>query len=73
MALTLFSIMFSVMLTNAFQDCDAGFPIRYHFDGKLFNLSLQAKSKMQADLLIDLLLYADDLADNAKTETNMQG
>ena len=30
---TLFSIMFSAMLTYAFQDCDAGFPIRYRFDG----------------------------------------
>ena len=33
LAQTLFSMMFS-----AFQDCDAGFPIRYHFDGKLFNV-----------------------------------
>ena len=28
MAPTLFSIMFSAMLTDAFQDVDAGFPIR---------------------------------------------
>ena len=35
---TLFSMMFSVMLTDAFQDFDAGFPIRCHFDDKLFNL-----------------------------------
>ena len=33
MAPTLFSIMFSAMLTDAFQDVDAGFPIRYRFDG----------------------------------------
>ena len=38
MAPTLFSMIFSAMLTDAFQDCDAGFPIRYRFDGKLFNL-----------------------------------
>ena len=38
MAPTLFSMMFSAMLTDAFQDVDAGFPIRYHFDGKLLNL-----------------------------------
>ena len=45
MAPTLFSLMFSVMLADAFQDRDAGFPIRYHFDGKLFNLRrLQGKS-----------------------------
>ena len=54
---TLFSMMFAVMLTNAFQDFDTGFPIRYGFDGKLFNLKrLQAKSKVQTDVL-DKLLY----------------
>ena len=35
MAPTLFSMMFSAMLTDAFQDVDAGFPIRYRFNGKL--------------------------------------
>ena len=34
---TLFSIMFSAMLTAAFQDSDNGIPIRYRFDGKFFN------------------------------------
>ena len=63
MAPTLFSIMFSVMLADAFQDVDAGFPIRYRFDGKLLNLRrLQAKSKVQTDV-VDKLLYADDLAE----------
>ena len=38
MAPTLFSMMFSAMLTDAFQDVDAGFPIRYRFDGKLLKL-----------------------------------
>ena len=32
---TLFSMMFSAMLTDAFQDVDACFPIRYRFDGKV--------------------------------------
>ena len=73
MAPTLFSMMFSVMLTDAFQECDAGFPIRYRFDGKLFNLRrLQAKSKLQTDVQ-DKLLYADDLAENAKSETKYKG
>ena len=67
MAPTLFSMMFSAMLTDAFQDVDAGFPIRYRFDGKLLNLRrLQAKSKVQTDV-VDKLLYADDLAENAKS------
>ena len=70
---TLFSMMFSAMLTDAFQDVDAGFPIRYRFDGKLLNLRrLQAKSKVQTDM-VDKLLYADDLAENAKTEEKCKG
>ena len=73
MAPTLFSMMFSAMLTDAFQDVDAGFPIRYRFDGKLLNLRrLQAKSKVQTDV-VDKLLYTDDLAENAKSEEKMQG
>ena len=36
LASTLFSMMFSVMLTDAFQDGDKGIPIRYRFNGKLF-------------------------------------
>ena len=60
---------------DAFQDVDAGFPIRYRFrfDGKFLNLRrLQAKSKVQTDV-DDKLLYADDLAENAKSEEKMQG
>ena len=72
MAPTLFSMMFSAMLTDAFQDVDAGFPIRFS-NGKLLNLRrLQAKSKVQTDV-VDKLLYEDDLAENAKSEKRMQG
>ena len=47
LASTLFSRIFSAMLTDAFQDSDNGLPIRYHFDGKLFNLTrLRAKSEV---------------------------
>ena len=39
--------LFSTMLTVAFQDSDTGFPIRYRFDGNIFNLRrLQAKIKV---------------------------
>ena len=57
-----------------FQDCDAGFPIRYRYDGKIFDLRrLQAKCKVQTDVLEELF-HTDDLAKNAKkTETKMQG
>ena len=33
-AQNLFNMMFSVILTDAFHDVDAGFPIRYRFHGK---------------------------------------
>ena len=46
--------------------------IRYHFDGKLFNLRrLQAKSKVQREVL-DEFLFADDMAKGAPTEEKMQ-
>ena len=72
LAPTLFSMMFSARLKDAFQDCDDGFPISIHFDGNLFNLRmLQAKSKVQTDVL-DGLLYADDMAKNASAERKVQ-
>ena len=72
LASTLFSMMFSAMLTDAFQNGDNGIPIRYRFDGKLFNLGrLQAKSKLQTEVL-DEFLFADDMAKGAPTEEKMQ-
>ena len=69
---TLFSVMFSAMLTDAFQDSDTGFPIRYRFDDNIFNLKrLQAKTKVQTDVL-DELLYADDMDKNASSEAKMR-
>ena len=66
------SMMFSAMLTDAFQDGDNGIPMRYHFDGKLFNLRrLQAKSKVQTEVL-DEFLFAGDMAKGAPTEEKMQ-
>ena len=38
MAPTRYSMMFSPMLLDAFQDSDTGFPIRYRFGGNLLNL-----------------------------------
>ena len=63
MAPTLFSTMFSAMLMDAFRDSDTGFPIRYRFDGKIFNLRwLQAKTKVQTD----------DMDKNTSSEAKMQ-
>ena len=72
LASTLLSIMFSAMFTDAFQDGNNGKPIRYRFDGKLFNLKgLQAKSKVQTEVLDDFL-FADNMAKGAQTEEKMQ-
>ena len=72
LAPTLFSIMFSAMLTAAFQDGDNGIPIRYRFDGKFFNLRrLQAKSKVQTEVL-DEFLFVDDMAKDVPTEDKLQ-
>ena len=69
---TLFSMMFSAMLTDAFQDGDNGILIRYRFDGKLFNLRrLQAESKVQTEVLGEFF-FADDTAKGAPTEERMQ-
>ena len=59
--------MFSAILADAFQDCDDRFPVRYRVDGNLFNLWLEAKSKIQTDVL-DKLFYADCVAKNVLTE-----
>ena len=65
-------MMFSAMLTDVFQDGDNGIPIRYRFDGKIFNpRRLQAKSKVQTEGL-DEFLHADDMAKGAPTEEKMQ-
>ena len=72
MAPTLFSMMFSAMLMDAFQESNTGFPVRYRFDGNIFNLRrLQAKTKVQTAVL-DELLYADDNDKNASSEAKMQ-
>ena len=72
MAPTLFSMMFSGMLMDAFQDSDSGFPIRHHFDGNIFNLRrLQARTKVQTDVL-DELLKEEDIDKNANSEPKMQ-
>ena len=64
--------MFSAMLTDAFQDGDNGIPIRYCFDGKLFNLRrLQAKSKVQTEVL-DEFLFADGMAKGSLTNKKKQ-
>uniref|UniRef100_A0A8C5P9E5 C2H2-type domain-containing protein n=1 Tax=Leptobrachium leishanense TaxID=445787 RepID=A0A8C5P9E5_9ANUR len=72
LAPTLFSIMYSAMLSDAFKDSTTGLPIRFRTDGSVFNLRrLQAKTKVKHNL-INELLFADDCALNAASEGNMQ-
>lgn len=73
LAPTLFSMMFSAMLSDAFcNDEETNIKIRFRTDGKLFNLRrLQAKTKVEEDSLRDFL-FADDCALNAATEDKMQ-
>ena len=59
--------MFSAILADAFQDCDDCFAIRYCVNGNLFNLWLEAKSKIQTNVL-DELLYNDCVAKNVLTD-----
>ena len=59
--------MFSPIPADAFKDCDDCFPIRYRVNDNLFNLWLEAKSKIQTDVL-DELLYTEYVAKNVLTE-----
>ena len=55
-------LFFSVMLHDAFKDCDKGVMIKFRSDGSIFNLRrLQARTKTSSMLIRDLL-YADDCA-----------
>ena len=73
LAPTLFSMMLTAMLTDAFCNDDGnGISVSYRTDGKLFNLRrLQAKTKVKKATVRDLL-FADDCALNASTETMIQ-
>ena len=72
LAPTLFSIILSAMLSNAYRNHDNVVGIRYRFDGNLFNLKrLKARTKVQEDSIRDLL-FADDSALNAGVQSEMQ-
>ena len=73
LAPTLFSMMFSAMLIDAYKDTSYGVDVKYRFDGGgLFNQArLKAKTKVDCISVRDLL-FADDCALNAKSEEDMQ-
>ena len=62
LAPTLFSIVFSLMLFDAFHDLDRGVHIQFRSDGGMLNLRrLQARTKTQL-MLIKHMLFADMFA-----------
>ena len=63
--------MFSAIPADAFKDCDDCFSIRYRVNDNLFNLWLEAKSKIQTDVL-DELLYTDRVAKKNVLTEKMQ-
>ena len=72
LAPTLFSIMFSAMLSDAFRETNPGINLTYRTDGSVFNIRrLQAKTKVSETTINDFL-FADDCALNTTSETSMQ-
>ncbi len=72
LALTQFSMMFSAMMSDAFQNSSLGVSLRYRTNGKLINLQrLQAVTKIKETGTI-YLLFADHCALNAGSEQEMQ-
>ena len=68
----LFSMMFSAMLSNAFNEDEHSMKISYGTDDKFFSLKrLQAKIKVEGVLVHDFL-FADDCTLNVASETEMQ-
>ena len=71
LAPTLFSMLFSAMLTDAFRDENVGIEFRSRTDGGFYKPQrLRTQSKVMLDILRDLL-FADDCALCASTEGHM--
>ena len=72
LAPTLFSMMFSAMLTDAFRLGDIEVNFKFRTDGELFNLRrLREKTKVQKDIVHDFL-FDDDCALKDGTQSIMQ-
>lgn len=69
---TLFSMVFTSMLQDAYSDTEDDIQIKSRTDGGVFNLCwLQAKNKVRLDPIREFL-FADECALNASSETLMQ-
>ncbi|VDL89073.1 unnamed protein product [Schistocephalus solidus] len=72
LAPTLFSLMFSAMLMDAYRDEQPGIRIAYRTDGHLLNSRrMQAPTRVSTTTVHDLL-FADDCALNTVTEEDVQ-
>ena len=68
LAPTLFGILFGLLLKHAFATTTEGIYLRTQSDGRLFNLAcLRAKTKVR-EVLIRVMLFADDAAVVAHTQ-----
>ena len=72
LAPTLFGILFSLLLSYALRESEEGIYLHTRSDGSLFNLArLRAKTKVRK-VLVREMLFADDAAIPAHTETALQ-
>ncbi|XP_063531447.1 uncharacterized protein LOC134742328 [Cydia strobilella] len=69
---TLFNIFFSALLLTAFEECDVGVHLHTRKDGKLYNISLLKSKNKRLDVIARELLYADDAALVANSESELQ-
>ena len=69
---TLFTVMFSAMLTDVLRDSEEGILIRYRTNGKLFTRRLLLAVTKVKETVIKDFLFANDCALNATSEQAMQ-
>ncbi|VDL93576.1 unnamed protein product [Schistocephalus solidus] len=72
LAPTLFSLIFSAMLTDAYREEPPGIRIAYRMDGRLLNQRRMNFRLRVSTEIIHELLFADDCTLNATTEEEMQ-
>nr|VZI07180.1 unnamed protein product [Spirometra erinaceieuropaei] len=72
LAPTLFSLMFSAMLIDAYRDERPGIRIAYRTDGHLLNQRRMHSQSRVSTTTVHELLFADDCALNTASEEDMQ-